>query len=66
MTPMESILKRVQSLNGIKDPRGPVGILSRGANVYNQGTLAAHSGPGYPGQYGRPPQNAVQRRLFNR
>lgn len=39
-------------LNGIQDSRGPKGILSRGKNVYNGGTSAAHSGGGP--QFGRP------------
>jgi len=51
-----------------QDARGPVGILSRGANIYNSGSNAAHMGGGP--QYGRPrngsPQqfeNAIARRL---
>ena len=54
---MEALLKR---LAGIKDSRGPVGIYSRGANVYPRGSHA-HSGGGY--QYGRPRKTAIQRRM---
>lgn len=39
-------------LKGQQDSRGPVGILSRGKNVYNGASTAAHSGGGQ--QYGRP------------
>jgi hypothetical protein len=63
---LSSLLKQIQTLQGIKDQRGPVGILSRGKNVYGAGgSLAAQKGGGP--QYGRRPSNtAVQRRLFNR
>jgi hypothetical protein len=62
---LEALLKQVQALQGIQDQRGPVGILSRGANVYGAGgSMAAQKGGGP--QYGRPPGTAVQRRLFNR
>jgi hypothetical protein len=48
---LEAMLKRIQTLQGLKDSRGPQGILSRGANVYNGGSLAAQRGGGL--QYGR-------------
>jgi hypothetical protein len=61
---LESILKRIQVLQGMKDSRGPQGIFSRGANVYNAGSLAAQRGGGI--QYGRYPayQQSASRRLF--
>lgn len=62
---LEAILKRMQTLQGLQDPRGPTGILSRGKNVYNATSQAAQSGGGM--QYGRYPYanaQAVQRRLF--
>jgi hypothetical protein len=37
-----------------QDPRGPVGIAGRGANIYNASSNAAVSGPQGPG-FGRPP-----------
>lgn len=40
-------------MTGQGDSRGPSGILSRGTNVYNGGSPAAHSGGGP--QFGRPP-----------
>jgi len=66
---LESILKRIQTLQGMKDSRGPQGIYSRGRNVYNATSLAAQKGGGP--QYGRPPagiptqyQQPAYRRLF--
>jgi hypothetical protein len=67
---LESMLKRIQVLQGMKDARGPQGILSRGANIYNAGSLAAQRGGGL--QYGRynPLQNgsvsldAIRRKLY--
>lgn len=61
---LESILKRIQTLQGLKDARGPQGIYSRGANVYNSGSLAAQRGGGL--QYGRYPayQQSAYRKLF--
>lgn len=61
---LEALLKRVQEMQGLKDSRGPVGIYSRGANVYNSGSLAAQRGGGI--QYGRYPayQESAYRRLF--
>lgn len=44
-------------LQGNKDSRGLQGILSRGTNVYNGGSTAAHSGGGP--QFGRPKKNPV-------
>lgn len=41
-------------LTGQGDSRGSAGILSRGPNVYNGGSNAAHSGGGP--QFGRPPE----------
>lgn len=41
-------------LTGQPDARGPAGIMSRGSNVYNGGSSAAHSGGGP--QFGRPPE----------
>lgn len=57
----EALLKRIQ---GQKDPRGPVGELARGKNVYKGVSNRAHSGGGL--QYGRPItdiQKAARRRL---
>lgn len=61
---LDAILKQVQTLNGLKDPRSTEGIFSRGANVYNGGSLAAQRGGGL--QYGRYPayQQSAYRRLF--
>jgi hypothetical protein len=61
---LQQIMKQMQLLQGLKDSRGPQGILSRGANIYNAGSLAAQQGGGL--QYGRynPLQEAAQRRLF--
>ena len=61
---LEALLKQVQLLQGMKDSRGPQGIYSRGANVYNAGSLAAQRGGGI--QYGRYPayQESAYRRLF--
>lgn len=47
-----------KKLLGQQDSRGPVGILSRGANVYNGASMAAHSGGG--SQFGRPPSVGTQ------
>jgi hypothetical protein len=65
---LEAILKRIQTLQGMQDSRGPQGIYSRGKNVYNAASLAAQRGA--PLQYGRIPyqgpiQGAASRRLFN-
>ena len=64
---LEQLMKQIQTLQGMKDSRGPQGILSRGKNVYNATSHAAQSGGGM--QYGRypydiPNQQAIQRRLF--
>lgn len=48
--PIEEVAKRMQ---GLKDSRGPVGMLARGKNMYPGGNNA-HSGPGGP-DMGRPP-----------
>lgn len=45
-------------LLGQQDSRGPVGMLSRGANVYGGASMAAHSGGGP--QFGRPPSAISQ------
>jgi hypothetical protein len=61
---LEAILKRIQTLQGLKDSRGPQGIMSRGANIYNGASLAAQRGGGL--QYGRYPySDAAKRKLFN-
>lgn len=44
-------------LSGEQDSRGPKGIFSRGKNVYNGGTGAAHSGGGP--QFGRPRKSVL-------
>lgn len=54
-------------LLGQKDPRGPVGMFSRGKNIYAGGSHKAHQGGGT--QFGRPrqvTQGAIQRRLKRR
>lgn len=50
-------------LLGVNDPRGPQGIMSRGANVYNGGSPSAHSGGGP--QFGRPRTNPLDPNLAN-
>lgn len=63
MGSLEAILKRIQMLQGMKDSRGPQGIYSRGANVYNAGSLAAQRGGGL--QYSQAAKRrAAQRKLF--
>lgn len=62
---LEQLMKQIQTLSGMQDPRGPQGILSRGKNVYDATTHAAQSGGGL--QYGRYPYagaEVIQRRLF--
>ncbi len=59
-------------LGGLQDHRGPVGILSRGKNIYNGVSSAAHRGGGP--QFGRPKgardrvpnRSAVTRRIAQR
>lgn len=46
---IDAVKRRLQ---GVSEPRGITGILSRGKNVYSNGTYAATSGGG-PG-FGRP------------
>jgi len=60
---LEAILKRIQANSGLQDSRGPVGMFSRGKNVYDSTSLAAQKGGGM--QYGRynPLQEAIQRRM---
>ena len=53
MPPM-NMQAAMQRRLGMADARGPQGIMSRGANVYNGGMPQAHAGPGRPGM-GRPP-----------
>lgn len=48
------MLKR---LNGEQDSRSMIGMLSRGKNIYNGGSKAAHSGGG--AQFGRPKENLI-------
>lgn len=43
----------LRELAGMKDARGPQGIMARGANVYGGGSMAAQKGGGQ--QFGRPP-----------
>jgi hypothetical protein len=59
--PMAALQRK---LMGVPDARGPVGILSRGANVYRGTSLHAHSGGGP--QYGRPRKAAAMRRFGRR
>ena len=54
----------VRRLSGVKDSRGKIGIFSRGANIYNGGSKAAHKGGGV--QYGRPRKEAIERRMRRR
>ena len=42
----------MKKLMGLQDAKGMRGILSRGKNIYNSTSNAAHSGGGQ--QYGRP------------
>lgn len=59
-------------LSGVQDHRSMVGILSRGKNIYNGGSSAAHRGGGP--QFGRPTgakdkvpgRSAINRRLAQR
>lgn len=55
--PMEEVAKRMQ---GLKDSRGPVGMLARGKNMYPAGNNA-QSGPGGP-DMGRPPDPGLANR----
>ena len=66
---IEAVRRRLQ---GMKDPRSKTGIMSRGLNVYANGTYAAHTGGGP--QFGRPVgsrdvnhlQAAINRRMAQR
>lgn len=49
----------VKRLQGIKDARGPVGVMARGNTIYNGTSNAAQSGPG-GADMGRPPENVQQ------
>lgn len=49
----------LKKLMGFQDSRGPVGMYSRGTNVYNGTTNSAHIGGG--AQFGRPPNQPPQR-----
>lgn len=53
-----ALLRRLQ---GIKDSRGPIGMFSRGKNIYGGVSNAAHKGGGI--QYGRPRKAALERRM---
>ena len=69
MADLSTIQALVKRLSGVKDPRGPVGILGRGKNIYNTTSHAAHKGGG--SQYGRPKgsgkkQAAIRRLNGNR
>jgi hypothetical protein len=57
---LEELMKTMKALQGVPDSRGLQGILSRGKNVYNSTSTAAHMGGGM--QFGRP---AIQRRIMN-
>jgi len=70
LSSIDPLKKEVTRMQGIQsqDARGPVGILSRGKNIYNHGSNAAHMGGGP--QFGRPRngsmqqfENAIARRL---
>lgn len=81
--PMDAIRRRVEllggtpqpdmgetdmgALQGMPDPRGMTGILSRGSNVYNGASNAAQQGGGdqfgRPAEGGLPPRNAILRRI---
>jgi len=50
--------KAIERRLGMQDSRGPQGIMSRGANVYNGGTPQAQSGGGP--QFGRPSNQSGQ------
>lgn len=51
------------TLGKIGDPRGMAGMFSRGANVYNGGSMAAHQGPNV--NMGRPSMKDIaMRRLM--
>jgi hypothetical protein len=54
----------MRRLSGVKDSRGKIGIFSRGANIYNGGSKAAHQGGGV--QFGRPRKEAIERRMRRR
>lgn len=58
MAPRDNLLKK---LSGVKDSRSTQAIFSRGANIYNSGSHAAHKGGGQ--QFGRPRREAVLRRM---
>lgn len=56
--------KNLHAVMGIVDGRSKTGIFSRGANVYNGVSKAAHKGGGP--QFGRPKKKAIVRRLYGR
>lgn len=66
---VEAVRRRLQ---GLQDSRSRIGILSRGKNIYNGTSYAAHSGGGP--QYGRPvgsrdvspTRSSINRRLAKR
>jgi hypothetical protein len=61
---LEMLAKKEKLLRGVPDSRSTQGIMSRGNNVYNGASLAAHKGGGV--QFGRPKgptKEAIQRRL---
>lgn len=68
LDPNQFVQTDVDKLKGRQDPRGPVGLFSRGAPIYNGMSNAAHRGGGP--QFGRPKkgsskaiENAISRRL---
>lgn len=68
LDPSQFLQSEIEKLAGRQDPRGPVGILSRGNPLYKGFSNAAHRGGGP--QFGRPKngsmqqiQNAISRRL---
>lgn len=54
----------LRRLSGVKDSRGKIGMFSRGKNVYNGVSSAAHKGGGI--QFGRPKKAALERRMRRR
>lgn len=56
--PNQFVRTDVDKLRGKQDPRGPVGILSRGKPIYGGFSNAAHRGGGP--QFGRPKKGSMQ------
>lgn len=56
--PLDAQAQVIQRLQGLKNAKGPVGIMARGNTIYNGTSNAAQSGPGGP-DMGRPSINTT-------